>query len=193
MKQYIISLVLIMVVFTPVYMLVRKPWKHKGKREYALAVFWLFHIGLFALALQGNQGQDYAIWDLGGRFLAAAGRIKSMEGINLVPFHTICRIFRYFEWDAFLINIVGNIVMFMPWGFGLPLLWKANQSWGRILPMVLGITLFIEVSQLFIGRSVDVDDLLLNFAGGCLGAAAYFGLRRRCSWIADYGEESKIS
>ena len=33
------------------------------------------------------------------------------------------------------------------------------------------ITALIEAGQLFIDRSVDVDDLILNFVGGCAGAA----------------------
>lgn len=65
---------------------------------------------------------------------------------------------------------------------------EKNQRWRRIVPMALGITLFIEASQLFIGRSVDVDDLLLNFAGGCIGAAVYFVLCRWCPKIRDYAE-----
>lgn len=182
-KQYIIKLIIIMVVFMPVYLVLRRPRKQKGKREYAMAFFWLFHIGLLFLALQGKYQSPP---DMIGE---ASFRIRTMERVNLVPFRTIGSFFRPFGWDAFLINIVGNIVMFMPWGFGLPLLWKRNQHWRRILPMALGITLFIEVSQLFIGRSVDVDDLILNFLGGCLGAAVYFLLCRCCPAVKDYGEE----
>lgn len=171
-----------MVIFTPIYVVVRRPWMHKGKREYFLAAFWLFHIALLALALQGNYQ------DLRGMVREAGSRISTKERVNLVPFRTIRSFFRHFEWDVFMVNIVGNMVMFMPWGFGLPLLWKKNQRWRRIVPMALGITLFIEASQLFIGRSVDVDDLLLNFAGGCIGAAVYFVLCRWCPKIRDYAE-----
>ncbi len=42
----------------------------------------------------------------------------------------------------------------------------------------VALPVLIEFSQLFIGRSVDVDDLILNFAGGCLGAGVYFWGRR---------------
>lgn len=180
MKQYIVKLTFIMVIFAPLYVFFRKPWVHKGKRECFLAAFWLFHIALLALALQGNYQS------LQSMAREACSRIRTGERVNLMPLQTIRGFLRHFEWDAFLINIVGNIVMFMPWGFGLPLLWKRYQRWSRILPMALGITLLIEISQLFIGRSVDVDDLLLNFAGGCTGAAVYFLLRRCCPKINDY-------
>lgn len=183
MKQYIIKLIVIMMVFTPIYLLLRKPWKRKGKREYAIAAFWLFHAGLLFLALQGRYQNPIAM------VREAFDRIRTMERINLVLFRSISSFCEHFIWDIFIINIAGNIIMFMPWGFGLPLLWKKNRSFTRIVLMSLGITLFIEVSQLFIGRSVDVDDLILNFLGGCLGAAVYFLLCRCCPAIKDYGEE----
>ena len=69
--------------------------------------------------------------------------------------------------------------MFMPWGLGLVLLWKRNQSLGRILFLCFLITVMIEALQLFIGRSVDVDDLILNFLGGGMGAALSVGLKRK--------------
>lgn len=108
----------------------------------------------------------------------AAWRINSGEGINLAPFRTVASFFKHCSTDIFLVNIVGNIVMFIPWGFGLPLLWKKQQRVVRVARNVLLLPLFIESCQLFIGRSVDVDDLLLNFVGGCIGAVLYYVLRK---------------
>lgn len=105
-------------------------------------------------------------------------RIKSGEGINLVPFRTIAGFFKHFIPDIFLVNIVGNIVMFMPWGFGLLLLWKKRQRFFSAAAYSLALPVLIEACQLFTGRSVDVDDLLLNFLGGCLGAGVYLGVRK---------------
>ena len=68
--------------------------------------------------------------------------------------------------------------MFMPWGFGLVLLRKRKQKAFSVVLHSLALPVFIETCQLFIGRSVDVDDLILNFAGGCLGAALYIGVRK---------------
>lgn len=105
-------------------------------------------------------------------------RIVSGEKVNLVPFRTISTFFRHFVPDVFLVNIVGNIVMFMPWGFGLVPLWKKHQSVLRVLFLCFLFTALIETGQLFIDRSVDVDDLVLNFAGGCAGAALCAGFKR---------------
>ena len=172
MYRYLWKLCLYIIIMVPVYMLVRRPWKRKKEREWALGGFWLFMAALMALALEGEYGSP-------ARMAAdAAERIAAGNRISLVPFRTIGSFFQHFIFDIFMVNIVGNIVMFMPWGFGLPLLWKRRQSVGSVLMCSLALPLCIESSQLFIGRSVDIDDLILNFVGGCLGAGVYFAIRK---------------
>ena len=151
--------------------------KVRMSKEVAMGCFVLFHIGLLALALEGEYGSPAQMAE------RAAERIMTGIGINLVPFRTITSFFVHFNMDIFLVNIVGNIIMFMPWGFGIVLLWKRNRHIGSIMGYSLLLPLFIETSQLFIGRSVDVDDLILNFAGGCLGASIYFLLKRKCGFL----------
>lgn len=174
MAAYIHKLILIIIVLAPFYILLRRPWKYAVYRELALGGFVLFMAALMALVFQGTYGTPYAMAE------NAVGRIRSREGINLVPFRTIGSLFRrgIFTSDAFWVNVVGNIVMFVPWGLGLALLWKKNRSPWRILAFSAMLPLFIETCQLFIGRSVDVDDLILNFLGGCLGGLLYMGIRR---------------
>ncbi|MDE7223760.1 MAG: VanZ family protein, partial [Acetatifactor sp.] len=129
-------------------------------------------VGLLALTFQGRYQRPAAM------VRYAAWRRKIGEKINLVTFHPILGRTVDFSLDDFLVNVVGNIVMFMPWGFGLVLLWKRKQRVFSVVLHSLALPVFIETCQLFIGRWVDVDDLILNFVGGCLGAALYFWVRR---------------
>lgn len=172
MCTYIIKLIVAMMIITPVYLLLRRPWKRSCPREAVLGIFVLFMTALLALAFEGSYGTP---WDMAGR---AAERIRSGNRINLIPFRTIGNYWRHRETaaDAFLVNIAGNIVMFIPWGLGLALLWKKNQSVLRILLFAVLLPLFIETTQLFLERTVDVDDLILNFVGGCLGGLIYWGI-----------------
>lgn len=172
MFSYILKLLIIMLVVLVIWLPMCKPWREKTARAWIETAYVAFMVGLLALALQGQYQTPAAMAK------SAAGRLGSGEGINLVPFRTIIGFFRHFSKDAFLVNIMGNIVMFLPWGFGLTLLWKRNQKVLSVFLHSLALPVLIETCQLFIGRSVDVDDLILNFAGGCLGAALYFGVRK---------------
>ena len=87
-------------------------------------------------------------------------------GINLVPFKEM---FRYtFGSDKFMKNIVGNIVLFIPFGFFTSHYLNTKKA---ITPVI--ITLIIsacaEGMQYYLGRVFDVDDILLNVFGGFLG------------------------
>ena len=69
------------------------------------------------------------------------------------------------EWGMTM--FIANVLMFVPLGFLMPVLWR--QTWWQTLLIALAAILCIELIQPFFARSFDVDDILLNFAGGVLG------------------------
>lgn len=172
MYRYIVKLCVIMVVAVTIWLLVMRPERERRIRVWAEGIFFAYLLGLLILAFEGEYGNP--MW-MAERIKE---RIAAKERINLVPFRTICSYFAHFSLDLFLVNIVGNIVMFLPWGFGLMLLWRKKRTLPSVILYSLALPVFIETCQLFIGRSVDVDDLILNFIGGGLGAAAFFAIRR---------------
>lgn len=92
---------------------------------------------------------------------------------NFVPFKEI---FRYsFGSHKFIKNIVGNIMMFVPYGFLASYLLK-NKKFSVILILTTVASLTIETVQYYIGRVFDVDDIILNLVGGILGFLMYVGL-----------------
>ena len=96
---------------------------------------------------------------------------------NFVPFDTIMRYINYshyFNVDLIVVNLLGNLLIFTPMGFLLPLL---SRRFRRVWPvLVVGFvsSLAVETIQ-FIFRvgSTDIDDLILNTAGAWLGYLAY--------------------
>ena len=62
---------------------------------------------------------------------------------------------------------VGNVIMFIPFGFLVPIFWK--QRWWQTPLLALGVILCIEMLQPFLDRGFDVDDIFLNFAGSVIG------------------------
>ncbi len=106
---------------------------------------------------------------------------------NLILFRELSRYIKYREVvgiDYFLINVVGNVVVFMPFGFFVPSLEKKRR--GAVLEFIkitaLGFLFSLAVETVQLVTKVgcfDVDDLLLNTVGVALGYICY-GI---CRWI----------
>ena len=110
-------------------------------------------------------------------FSSYFGRTEFGEGeyrYNLTLFQEIGRYYNLGmnkgNWYLFWINVVGNIVVFMPVAIFLRLLVKRCQKVFYTILLCLEFSLFAEIVQLVtkVG-SFDVDDLLLNTFGGICG------------------------
>ena len=110
-------------------------------------------------------------------------RISNMNGItsfsrvNLTPFLTIKNYiinYHYFRFSDVIINLVGNIVVFVPLGFLLPQINKKVNTFIRLLVIVVLFTLCVEICQTLLGVGIgDVDDVILNSVGGIIGYYFY--------------------
>lgn len=89
---------------------------------------------------------------------------------NFIPFKEI---FRYrMSSVLFYRNVIGNVILFLPFGFFVSYYCKLNKYYYNLL--VIFITSFsIEIIQSMIGRSFDIDDIILNLIGGYLGYVIY--------------------
>jgi len=106
---------------------------------------------------------------------------------NLVPFKEIRRFLVYREnvgFIAFIENLFGNVIAFMPFGFFIPIISPRNRKFLNVLALTFLLSLTVETIQLMLKvGSFDVDDLLLNTLGGITGyaffaAANYFRRKR---------------
>ena len=92
-----------------------------------------------------------------------------------------------------LAELVGNVLLFAPLGFLLPLLVRAMHRWWRVLAASAAVSLAIELCQLaWPGvRTTSVNDVLTNALGALLGFAALRlteALRgRRLRWAGRQG------
>lgn len=66
-------------------------------------------------------------------------------------------------------QLILNVMMFVPMGFLLPAVFFRLQSFWKTGFVSLLCTASIETIQYFIGRSSDIDDVLMNLLGGLLG------------------------
>lgn len=95
------------------------------------------------------------------------------SGYNIVPFTEILR----YEIGSklFYYNVIGNIVVFMPFGYIVASYVKSKNIWpSMIISLIVSLT--VEFVQLNIGRSFDIDDIMLNVLGSIVGYLIYVGL-----------------
>ena len=98
--------------------------------------------------------------------------------INLIPF---IHMSDYAIKREAVINIVGNICLFIPTGIILPVLYRKLDRFLKVLLAGAGMSFAIEMIQLlFPGSVTDIDDLILNTAGAVIG----FGIYRLFAAIA---------
>ncbi len=99
--------------------------------------------------------------------------LNSAGGMNLVPFSEIMR----YEVGSvmFTYNVIGNIVLFLPFGYLIGVYVNPKKIWPVLITTMLTSSI-IEFVQLKIGRSFDIDDIFLNIVGGLIGYLLYIGL-----------------
>lgn len=130
---------------------------------YCIAMLWL----LFCRSPGWIEGLNY--------------REQLRANINLTPFYTINNYLRVVlkrtNDDALLhciINLGGNVLLFIPAGVLLPKLWPKQRKFIRFFATCTGIMFLIEVLQLFtLLGSFDIDDLILNLIGMTFGFIGY--------------------
>lgn len=92
---------------------------------------------------------------------------------NFIPFKEM---FRYnIGSSKFIKNILGNIVLFIPYGFLSSYILK-NKKVSVTFILTLIVSLTIEIVQYYIGRVFDIDDIILNVTGGIIGGLLFVGI-----------------
>ena len=71
--------------------------------------------------------------------------------------------------DVSILNLLSNIFLFSPIGFFVPLINERYISLKKIILIGVSTSCVVEVIQLFIGRSCDIDDVILNTCGVVIG------------------------
>ena len=100
--------------------------------------------------------------------------------LNLIPFRMMVHDWRV-GGTPLVVNFLGNIVAFLPFGVLLPMVRTTRTRAREIACVAAGFSTAIEAMQyLFARRNADVDDILLNTLGALLG----YGLLRACERLA---------
>ena len=179
---YILNMFPYMLIAIPVVILIRviscsflKKKEHKTTvwHELGVCLFSLFLVGLFSQTIIPKL--DFGV----GGISITNGNL--LGEINLIPGKVFIDTWRESMvggyWLYFAINFIGNICLFVPIGFCVPLLWN-KSSLPKTLLVGFLISLFIELCQLPQARGTDIDDLWINTLGAMIGYLLYVGVCR---------------
>jgi len=94
--------------------------------------------------------------------------------VRLVPVVSTAGFIREtIQWKTIVINVFGNIIMFIPFGF-LGIVFKKLNSFKRLIINFLSVIIIIESFQYFTRLGVfDIDDIILNTIGVAIGFGIY--------------------
>ncbi len=103
--------------------------------------------------------------------MTGIGKLKSFEPrIVFIPF---------LDMIGGPVDTILNVVLFLPLGFFLPLLWKKQCRINRVALTGFLFSLSIEIVQMFCRGTTDINDLITNTVGACLGYLIYKLLSKR--------------
>ena len=115
--------------------------------------------------------------------LLTTTEINTNSSVNLIPFEEILR------YDIgskmFMFNVLGNILIFIPFGYLLSFYIKPKNTWPIIVVSLITSTI-VEFTQLNIGRSFDIDDIMLNIVGSFVGYLIYVIIRDLQKHLPDF-------
>ena len=96
--------------------------------------------------------------------------------VNYMPFIETINMFKddFMGIGNAIYNVVGNILLFVPLGFFIPLLFKKKNKIINIALYGFYASLAIEIIQLFTAINLtDIDDIIFNTLGAVLGFFTY--------------------
>lgn len=131
-------------------------------------IWWTYLILLFTVIVMKFNGSFAELHD----------KIASTSfgtNYNIVPFKTISLHIRYYSRGWARLNLWGNLIPFVPYGFLLPIVNPKRSRFAKVFLCGLLFVLFIEGFQ-FLTRlgTFDIDDIMLNMVGICCGYILFY-------------------
>ena len=148
---YGIELLTILIPFGISYVTMKFLYKKEGMRLNETLLSTIFAIYIFGVLHFTGSGTFADLKRYGIEFRG--------HQLNLIPFSQ----------DVDIIAYILNVILFMPLGFLLPLIWVQINKWIYIVIYGSSFSFLIEISQIFNNRRTDIDDLILNILGTIIG------------------------
>jgi len=164
---FIIFIAVSAILYLPIFFILKK--KNQGfiRPLSYLFCFWSFFLIVYATLILFNLPLNFK---------------PVLHKLNLQPFLWL--------WEdnlrlRIVIEIIPNIILFVPLGIFLPTAFKRMRKLKRTALIAFSVTFSVEFFQYFIGRTSDIDDMITNLLGGIIG----YGLFK----IFSYSYENRTS
>lgn len=136
-------------------------------------IFWLYiALIIMVVAIKFNGSVQELVYRV-DRFKY----LKDTENwinYNIIPLKSIKIQLKYMNQTWAALNILANIILFVPYGFLLPFTYKKFNNFIKCISVIFISVLIIELFQLItILGSFDVDDIILNLMGSIVGFIIY--------------------
>ena len=142
---------------------------HKEKKRILVGLYVLFFLYLCLM-----------IWEV---FIGPYRTYSGEKRYNLYPFKTVMEFLlnaTKYGFRVIFINLIANIITFIPLGFFITLLFRRTFKLINIALCCLFFIICIEIGQFILNVGVlDVDDIILNTAGCLLGFMIYKVVRNK--------------
>ena len=113
-----------------------------------------------------------------GFYLTAIFSLVGFPTIRFLRIDFTLNIIPFIDMVSDYVNAWLNVLLFIPFGFFLPILWSRFQNIKNVVLIGLIATCMIEMSQIFTYRATDINDIITNMMGTIIG---YFTAR----WITN--------
>lgn len=130
-------------ILAPVYLILNKAYFHNARKSFFYFLFSCYLSVVYVLV--GMPNVTY---------------IRPEVNLNLLPFIGMID-----DWK----NGILNILLFIPLGMMMPILWNSFRAQKNTLLFGFGTSLAIELLQMLTFRATDVNDLITNTLGAYLG------------------------
>lgn len=160
-------------------------------REIFPAVVVLLPVFLLLNGIRFRNGKRTALYFLLSCYLAAVYALVGLPNVTYIRLELNLNLVPFADMLQDLENSILNVLLFVPLGLLVPVLWKPYRQKGRMLLFGLGLSLGIELLQIFTLRATDINDLITNVLGTFLGFGLARGLIKKVPAARDMGKRGR--
>lgn len=109
-------------------------------------------------------------------YLSGVYLFVGMPTLQFMRFEVSLTLLPFIPMLTDLKNTILNVCLFLPLGMMLPFLWRKYNRLTDVLIFGFGMSLYIEVLQIFTYRATDINDIIANTVGAVVGYFIFQGI-----------------